>query len=59
MTLKADRFLAANRRSPVVYASVETNLCTYRLQDGTTWTFSRREASQLGNPRWAHLECAA
>jgi hypothetical protein len=23
--------------------------------DGTVWTFSRREAATLGQPRWAHI----
>ena len=58
MSLKASRFLDANARSPVVYGSVEAHSCTYRLADGSTWTFSRREASQIGHPRWAHLEAA-
>lgn len=58
MSLKASRFLDANARSPVVYASIETRLCTYRLEDGSTWTFNRREARELGCPRFAHLEAA-
>ena len=58
MSLKASRFLDANRRFPVVYMSVESHLCTYRLSDGSTWTFSRREARELGMPRIAHLEVA-
>jgi hypothetical protein len=55
MTLKAHRFAEANASSPVVYGSVEDHLCTYRLADGTVWTFSRREAATLGQPRWAHI----
>jgi hypothetical protein len=58
MSLKAHRFLQANERSPVVYCGVEAHSCTYRLADGSTWTFSRREARELGHPRWAHLEAA-
>jgi hypothetical protein len=59
LSLKASRFLAANAHSPVVYGSVEAHSCTYRLADGSTWTFQRREASALGHPRWAHLGEAA
>lgn len=55
MTLKAHRFAEANARSPVVYGGVEEHHCTYRLADGTVWTFSRREAAEIGQPRWAHL----
>lgn len=54
-SLKASRFAEANRRSPVVYGSVDENFCTYRLADGSTWTFPRREARSIGHPRWAHL----
>jgi hypothetical protein len=58
MSLKAHRFAEANRRSPVVYGSVDKHSCTYRLADGSVWTFSRREARDLGQPRWAHLVAA-
>ena len=56
ISLKAHRFTIANERSPVVYGSVDEHLCTFRLQDGTTWTFSRREAATMGHPRWAYLK---
>jgi hypothetical protein len=55
VSLKAARFLEANARSPVVYGSVSAHQCVYRLEDGSSWTFSRREARELGHPRWAHL----
>jgi hypothetical protein len=55
MTLKAHRFSEANATSPVVYGGVDKHLCTYRLADGSVWTFSRREAATLGHPRWAHM----
>ena len=58
MSLKASRFLEANARSPVVYGGVDARSCTYRLADGSVWTFSRREAREIGQPRWAHLEAA-
>jgi hypothetical protein len=55
LSLKASRFIEANRLSPVVYGSVDDHLFTYRLADGSTWTFPRREAPSIGQPRWAHL----
>ena len=55
-SLKAARFVEANRLSPVVYGSVDDHRFTYRLADGSTWTFPRREAREIGHPRWAHLE---
>jgi hypothetical protein len=58
MTLKQHRFIEANRRSPVVYASVDPHSCTYRLQDGSAFMLSRREAREIGIPRFAHLEAA-
>lgn len=58
MSLKAHRFREANERSAVVYFGVGGHQCTYRLADGSTWTFSLREARELGNPRWAHLVAA-
>ena len=58
MSLKASRFLEANARSPVVYCGIEAHTCTYRLADGSVWTFSRREAREIGIPRFAHLEAA-
>lgn len=58
MTLKTDRFLIANRRSPVVYGSVIEGGCVYRLADGTVWTLKSAEAREIGQPRWAHL-CGA
>ena len=56
ISLKAHRFMLASERSPVVYGSVDTHLVTYRLQDGSTWTFNRREAAQIGHPNWAYLK---
>lgn len=56
LSLKASRFLDANARSPVVYGSVDEHLFTYRLADGSTWVFPRREARAIGHPRWAHME---
>lgn len=58
-TLKSHRFLSANERSPVVYAGVDNHACTYRLEDGSSWTFSRREAREIGHPRRAHLAAVA
>jgi hypothetical protein len=56
ISLKAHRFMEANRRHPAVYCSVEDHLCTYRLSDGSTWTFNRREAATIGHPLWAYLK---
>ena len=56
LSLKAHRFLEANRKSPVVYGSVDDHVVTYRLSDGSTWTLPRREARAIGQPKWAHLE---
>jgi hypothetical protein len=53
ITLKMHRFTEANRKSPAVYCGVDTHICTFRLENGTTWTFSRREAAQL-DPVWAY-----
>lgn len=55
-SLKASRFMEANQRSPVVYGSVEDHTFTYRLADGSVWTFPRREARSIKEPRWAHME---
>lgn len=57
MSLLASRFLETNRRSPVVYCSIDGHHVTYRLLNGSVFTFKRHEARQLGQPRWAHL-CA-
>ena len=56
VSLKASRFIEANRNSPVVYGSVDEHCFTYRLADGSAWTFPRREARTIGHPRWAHME---
>jgi hypothetical protein len=56
VTLKTSRFLVANSRSAVVYFSCEGGGVTYRLADGSVWTLSKREAREIGAPRWAHLE---
>jgi hypothetical protein len=58
-SFKAHRFSEANRTSPVIYCGLDDTTCTYRLLDGSSWTFSRKEAARLGHPRWAHLEAAA
>lgn len=58
LSLKAYRFLEANATSLVVYGGVGEHTCTYRLEDGTSWTLSRREAREIGHPRWAHIEQA-
>jgi hypothetical protein len=58
MSLKEHRFIEANSRSPVVYVGVDKHSCTYRLADGSTWTFSIRESREIGVPRFAHLEAA-
>jgi hypothetical protein len=58
ISLKAHRFMEANERLAVVYGSVDDHCCTFRLEDGSAWTFSRREAAKLGHPRWAHMEAA-
>lgn len=56
VSLKADRFVKANARSPVVYCSVDSHIVTYRLADGSAWSLPRREARSIGWPRFAHLE---
>lgn len=58
MGSKADRFLEANRRSPVVYCGIDEHSVTYRLSNGSVWNFSRREAREIGAPRFAHLVAA-
>ncbi len=67
MTPKAKQFLAANRRSPVVYGSViacprrkqENGAplavgCYYRLDDGSTFRLNRRDLLFVPMPRWSH-----
>jgi hypothetical protein len=54
MTLKADRFIAANAKSPVVYGSCDADGCTYRLADGSRWQLNRNDCQAVGHPRWAH-----
>ena len=56
ITLKMHRFTEANRKSPAVYCGVDTHVCTFRLENGTTWTFSRREAANIGHPNWAYIK---
>jgi hypothetical protein len=59
VSLKVARFLDANARSPVVYFNGEGVGVTYRLSDGSVWTMSKREARDIGQPRWAHLAAAS
>jgi hypothetical protein len=56
MTQRAHRFLQANRRSPVVYGSVEKGgAIFYRLADGTRWTLRTEDRQAIvGQPHWAH-----
>lgn len=56
LSLKASRFIEANSSSLCVYGSVDDHTVTYRLSDSSSWTFSRREAAQLGHPRWAYIK---
>lgn len=56
MTHKAHLFIEANRRSPVVYASVDGDGVTYRLRDGNKFQFDARQARAIGVPRFAHLD---
>ena len=58
LSLKAHRFLEANRKSPVVYASCDGNGCVYRLLDGQTFRLGGEESREVGVPRFAHLEAA-
>jgi hypothetical protein len=65
---KAETFLRANERSPVVYASVVTDPhwrgeglppsrgCYYRLQNGQTFKLGLRDVRAIGEPRWAFEE---
>lgn len=45
-----------NETSPVVYGSVDDHLVTFRLSDGSAWSFSRREVAAMGHPKWAYLK---
>jgi hypothetical protein len=55
ISLKAHRFMEANERHGVVYASVDEHCCVYRLSSGSTWRLSFKESEQVGYPRFAHL----
>jgi hypothetical protein len=57
MTYRLHRFLASNRLSPVVYASVTDTGCFFRLADGTTHELTAAECRRA-EPKWAHLEAA-
>jgi hypothetical protein len=48
--------MIANQQSPVVYASVDADGVTYRLQDGKRFTLDAAVARAAGVPRFAHLE---
>jgi hypothetical protein len=57
MSLKVQRFITANARSPVVYGSVTgpegaPDGCLYRLRDGATFTLTSAECRAV-EPRWA------
>lgn len=66
MTHKANLFIEANKRSPVVYGSVITDRrfrgdgpppsrgCCYRLANGETFRLALRDVRAVGQPRWAH-----
>jgi hypothetical protein len=60
----ANRFLEANKRSPVVYGSVLDvprggRGCFYRLEDGKTFELTADDCRAVGFPRWAfELEAA-
>lgn len=72
MTLKAERFLEANKRSGIVYGSATTcprrrdeagdPLATgvyYRLADGQTFTLGRKDLAFIPAVRWVfELEAA-
>jgi hypothetical protein len=59
--INAQRFSAANARSPVVHAEVTSNGrgdpvgCFYRLANGETFNLTAEDCQPI-TPRWAHLE---
>jgi len=58
LSLKAYRFMEANEKSGVVYASIDDNCCVYRLANGSTWRLSYKESELVGYPKFAHLPMA-
>jgi hypothetical protein len=57
ISLKHHRFIVANERIPIVYYGIEDHRVSFRLQDGSLWTFSRREAAQFPLAlNWAYLK---
>lgn len=67
MTLKAKRFIAANRESAIVYGSViggdrgpeHVEGCFYRLQNGRTFKLTVEDCRAIAGPRWLHVDAPA
>lgn len=58
-SVKAQRFIDANLKSPLEYQSSDGDTVTFRLKDGSLFALSADEAravDQAGHlPRWQHL----
>lgn len=58
MTARAQKFVAANALSPVVYGSVVGSGgrgAVYRLANGLAFTLSAAECRAVGEIRWARV----
>jgi hypothetical protein len=60
-TLKASRFIEANRESALVYQTTEGAGCFCRLADGRTFDLTAADCMSMRDyvPRWRHLESVA
>jgi hypothetical protein len=58
-TLKAERFLEANRASPLVYQSYDdrTGVTTYKLASGEMFELDGKDSRSIAHvtPWWRHL----
>lgn len=56
-TLKAQRFIEANKESPLVYQSTDGDGCSFRLADGRRFDLSTLDTMSIRDyyPRWRHL----
>jgi hypothetical protein len=56
-TLRAQRFIEANAKSPLTYMSTDGDGCTCSLADGTRFELSTADCLSMRahEPRWRHL----
>jgi hypothetical protein len=59
-TLRAARFIEANRTARLTYMSTDGDGCSYRLEDGQRFDLSTLDCMSMADyqPRWRHLEAA-